>query len=269
MSDRLDSEIEFSDLALDLADICSSFNAEGNIRGDDFLAKQFGTRVWSNEFMEILSEIRKRIARLEHLVNQLDLDAQIASDLKGACSSIARAFEVQALHTTWNTGGGGSQLLGRENWRVIRQASTSLRKINRYPRLSEQEVLEAVEETKTLLKWCVEHQIEQFDYLREAIIIGLRKFEFRLQHYRWLGWEYSLEPLKEIHHAYDWMGRKEVSPNDYPSYAAMNKLVGEFLAKKYGQILKIKNVADTGVWAFTVYQAVRYLSHNNNPQLPP
>jgi len=74
---------EYTDLALDIAELCDRLNVQTGEPGDVFLANAFAVEAWSSEFFQIIFSIINRTIALEALLkstraNQAVLDGASA-----------------------------------------------------------------------------------------------------------------------------------------------------------------------------------------------
>ncbi|MFN3911468.1 hypothetical protein [Hyphomonas sp.] len=252
-----------SDPALDLSRICQRLLVGTNKSGATFIAEQFGVQVWSNEFMEALVQLRDRVTSFQALSQKFELDPEPRKDLDAALNSIGRAFEFAALTSPWNNTGGGVTLLAAEHWKVVRMTSGAAKTHSHYPLLSQSEADEIIKEIDELLSWLTDHQLEEYDLIRHAIIEGLKKFRFQLKHIEWLGWENAMGSLREVAHAYIALHRGEIDPIDMPSYAATNQKVSSFLHGQFAKLLKVKESVEGIVWIYAGIKVIADMTSNN------
>ncbi|MBI1402710.1 MAG: hypothetical protein GC147_05815 [Porphyrobacter sp.] len=102
-----------------------------------------------------------------------------------------------------------------------------------YPEISDEEREEILSEVAQLREWLEQHQVADQDFLRQAMIDGLRQFEFRLSRVRWFGYGYALNSLKDVIGAYFALERGYLDDGSMPIIGATLQKVGEGLKSIY------------------------------------
>ena len=189
-----------TDPAHEFAALCRRLRPPTNTRGSDHLAELFKTDPHSDEFYQIISTIIDRANQLKVLVSKIDGTAHIASEINNNISNILRTFQVSHLAGQWGTH--GSPHLQEDNVGPIMILSAAIRPHISYPALTDDERAEILQDVETLLVWLQEHQLNEQDFIREALIEGLRQFAFRLERTQWFGWGYTFQSIKEVIGAY-------------------------------------------------------------------
>ncbi len=245
-----------TDPAREIANVCEKLaNAKnGSIRGDDHLAAAFTVQAWSTEFYQIVFCIVERCTFLEKILNDLDVDDDIRKDAKKHLKDIGRAFSRDALANPWDSN--GKNKLSRENVQAIKMISPQVRRVISYPKLSNEEITELVGLITELEEWLVEFQMAEHDFIRQAIIDGLRTVKFRLERVGWLGWGYTVESIREVIGAY--LALQYGIPNDSsaPDAEAVLKKVGSFIRSFYQKTGLVKEVVETGEFFLKAYGAI-------------
>lgn len=245
--------VVLTDPARELAELCTSLQAETGKAGEIFLAGRFGVQPWSREFFEIIFTITERCGVLESIVGDLDLDEDFRAEMVGIVNAIMVAFSAEAMRAQWKDY--GLKHISPVQIGPLKALSVSVRQKVAYRKLDDEALEEILVETETLLGWLKEHQLEEQDFIRQAMIDGLERFQFRLTRLQWLGWGYTLDSLREIIAAYMLLERGGVDPQTNPNSAAILKKVGTVIQSVYRRVTVAKDVAETGDWLLKVYGA--------------
>lgn len=159
----------------------------------------------------------------------------------------------------------GNKHLSPINVGPLKALSASVRQRVAYRKLDTAELAEILEETGNLLDWLREHQLEEQDFIRQAMIEGLERFQFRLERLAWLGWGYTLDSLREIIAAYMLLEREGIDPQDNPNAAAVLKKVGSVIQSVYERVATAKGVVETGDWLLKAYGAGSLVYQTGRP----
>ena len=247
---------ETTDPARELAELCERLaKPSKDKRGDAYLAEKFGVQPWSTEFFQIVFWILDRADLVAALIPKLDYDEDIKVQALGHIAQIKQGFGRNALLNTWDAGHSGPTSLAPEHTGPIKMLSSPVRKLIQYPKLDAEEVEELTELVSSLEDWLLDNQLVESDFIREALIEGLRQFKFRLERTNWLGWGYAVESLREVVAAYMALDRKAtIMPTDEVSKAMLVK-VGSVVKKIYEKTAAAKDVADVGDFVLRAYGA--------------
>jgi len=248
-----------TDPARELAELCTELQVQTNKTGETFLAGKFNVEPWSREFFEIIFTITERCGMLQQVVGELDLDEDFREEMVKHVRAIMNAFSAQSMRGRWDQH--GLTNVGAVNVGPLKALSATVRQRIAYRKLSSEELSEVLQEIAILLDWLREHQLEEQDFVRQAIIEGLERFSFRLERLRWLGWGYTLETLREVIAAYMLLERQGIDPRSNPNGAAALKKVGGLIKAVYKRISVAKDVADTSDWLIKMYAAGSLVYH--------
>jgi hypothetical protein len=251
--------VVLTDPARELAELCTELQVQTNKTGETFLAEKFEVEPWSREFFEIIFTITERCGMLQHIVGDLDLDEDFRGEMVKHVRAIMSAFSAQSMRGRWDQF--GFVHVGAVNVGPLKALSATVRQRVAYRKLSAEELNEVLQEVERLLDWLREHQLEEQDFIRQAIIEGLERFTFRLKRLRWLGWGYTLETLREVIAAYMLLERQGIDPQSNPNGAAVLKKVSGLIKTVYKRITVAKDVADTGDWLVRMYAAGSLVYH--------
>lgn len=189
-----------TDPAMELALVLERLANGSDLPGSRWLASQFNVDEWSLEFYQIIFSIIQRMDILQKFIEENEQFDDLRSDLKSRLSNLRSAFDSGSLAQVWSQR--GIRTLNTENIRPVKMCSAYIRTRISYADLSDDEVVEIVDACQTLLSWLNEHQLDQDDFIRQAIIEGINSFVFRMERLKWLGWGYSLDSLKSVIMAY-------------------------------------------------------------------
>lgn len=176
--------------------LCQNLASRSNDSGATFLASQFNVEPWSFEFFQIIFCIVERAEQLRRLVTDIPECSHISEHVKGSLANITMAFQAQAMGRSWAEH--GFPHLGPSNTGIILGLSAHIRTKISYPKLDSDELLELKTIASELLNWLQEHQLNEHDFVRQAMVEGLQNFLFRLERLHWLGWGYALQSLRAV-----------------------------------------------------------------------
>lgn len=237
-------------MALELADLCDRLYSQVTIRGDEFLAQNFGVEKWSAEFFQLVFSITNRTAQLERLLVNEKIGEPVLAGAKSHLSTIRSAFDRTALGQPWKDQGFARVSTAHSS--PIRMLSAVISRDHSYPALSSDEQAEIAGIVNELLGWLDEHQLSERDFIRECLINGLQEFLFRLERLEWLGWGYSVESLKDVIMAYFALERG-LDPISNPDAGAMLQKIGAALKKVYRFATGTKEATETADWALSFF----------------
>lgn len=240
-----------TDPARELAELCERLSSADGNRGDHFLASKFDVPAWSFEFYQIIFCIVQRIEMLEGIINDLDTDEDIKSDAIAHLGKIKSGFDYNCLATAWNQR--GHMYISRENFQAIKMLSSLVRERVSYPKLTAEETDEVLALVDNLISWLLEHQIKDNDFIRQALIDGLRQFKFRLEHLKWLGWGYTISSLRDVIGAYLALERGVGDPAQHPDASAVLLKTNSFLKEVYDRTKTAKDIYGVGDFLVKMY----------------
>lgn len=242
-----------TDPAEEFALLCKRLGRASNEAGADWLAKNFETEPWSHEFYQILFTIVDRAHYLKRLANEIPHAEHIAPQINGHLDRILIAFRAQTLGGTWKSH--GHLHLSAENVSPIFVFSGIVRPHVSYPSLDAEERGEIIDLVAELLAWLEAQQLSEMDFVRQAIIDGLKQFQFRIERVQWLGWGYSLQALKDVIGAYLALERGFIDDGSMPVAEAMLKKVGIGLRQIYQKAGVAKDATETAGFLLKAYGA--------------
>lgn len=256
---------DITDPAEEFVLLCQNLASSSKETGAAFLSSQFDVEPWSFEFFQIIFCIVERAEQLKRLVTEIPECSHIAEHVKGSLANIAIAFQAQAMARPWTEH--GFPHLGPSNTGIILGLSAHIRTKVSYPKLSPDELSEISVIASDLLNWLKDHQLNDHDFIRQAIIEGLQNFLFRLDRLQWLGWGYTLRSLRDVIGAY--LALENCSSDSDPTtlmtavnqkvFAAIKRIYSgigatnefvnrtDFMIKAYGAASMVLNVKSGGV----------------------
>jgi len=244
---------ELTDPAQEFALLCSALRTEDNAKGANYLAAKFDTAPYSFHFYQVLFTIIERAEFLRQITAQLPEAEHVAPQIEKNIKQILKAFEAPNLAQPWRTH--GAPYLNDANISPILIFSVAVRKKFAYPLLTEDEQSELVGVVEELISWLDGHQIGEQDFIRQALIEGLRQFKFRVERLRWMGWGYTLQSLREVISAYMALERGFTTEGEMPLVAAVLKKTAQGLRKIYSTAGVAKEVFESGDFILKAYGA--------------
>lgn len=188
---------------------------------------------------------------LEEVINDLDTDEDIKADAIAHLGKIKTGFDYSCLTSAWNQR--GQLYISRENFQAIKMLSSLVREKVSYPKLTAEETEEVLALVDNLLAWLSEHQIKDNDFIRQALIDGLKQFKFRLEHLKWLGWGYTISSLRDVIGAYLALERGAGDPAQHPDASAVLLKTKSFLKEVYDRTKTAKDIYGVGDFVVKMY----------------
>lgn len=250
---------ELTDPAHEFASLCRALSKPANEKGVDWLASKFNTEPHSYEFYQILFTIVERANHLKQITLQIPEAAHIAPQIENNINHILVAFQAPHLAQSWKTH--GSPYLQADNVSPILILSAVVRNHFAYPLLDEEDRADLLSQVDELLGWLEGHQLSEQDFIRQALIDGLRQFKFRVERLQWLGWGFTLQSLRDVIAAYMALERGFTDENSMPVVAATLKKVGDALRAIYTTAGVAKDTVESADFILKAYGAASMVAH--------
>lgn len=246
-----------TDPARELSDLLRGLSLSPNRRFDDQLARNFGVEAWSSHFYQIIFTISARIDDLVALTDELPLDDDHKVETKGNLRVIQQAFGPSGLQN--NSSHAIGSYISPTQVGPLTALSGLVRSIRPYPKLDHNEQAELLAMVNELIEWLEGHQLSEQDFIRQALLDGLRQLRFRLERINWLGWGYTLQGLRDVIAAYFALERGFAQDGSNPPAQAMLKLVGEFVRSFFDKAGFAKETIELGQFMLKAYGTVQLL----------
>ncbi len=241
-----------TDPALELVELCNSLIVSDRKPGTVILADRSGFPQWSGPFYRLIYSIIERTELVNSTLADCDIDPMVFVAAGTHLGGIREAFSPPMLSAAWNTSPSGMTLL-REHTPPIRMLSTVIRQRIRYPKLTAEEASEIAEAAEELLGWLREHQLQEHDAIRAALVDGLEQFVFRARNLTWFGWGYTYQSLREVIGAYLALERGLEVELQAGMPGAMLRKVWNFLSTVGPVVGKAKDATDKGQFLLSLY----------------
>ncbi|UCI32538.1 hypothetical protein [Mesorhizobium sp. B4-1-4] len=243
-----------TDPAREIADICRKLGGSSDQPGDKHIATTIGVEQWSRDFYEVIFSIAERLELLLRVLDELELDEDQREEIRGHIKSIKSAFSRNALITAWNVKGGGLAILKGPHAAAINALSGQVRTKIWYPKLDEAEAKEIVGLVDSLLTWLQDIQLNEQDFLRQALMEGLQRCRTRLDRLQWLGWGYTVESLRDVIGAYMALERgfPDATQTNPPAAAVVKKTLDTLKAIS-DKVGVARDVTDNGRFLIEIY----------------
>jgi hypothetical protein len=251
-----------TDPARELSDLIRGLNLDPNARFDEQLANHFGVKAWSSQFYQIIFSISARIDELVMLTDELELDEDQKAETVGNLRIIQHAFEPNGLQNSCSYS--LQHFLSTAQIQPLSTLSGLVRPIRPYPKLNEAEQAELLAMVDELTGWLEKHQLSEQDFIRQALLDGLRQLRFRLERIKWLGWGYVLQGLRDVIAAYFALERGFPNDGSNPPAQAMLKFVGEFVRGFFEKAGFAKDAVELGEFMLKAYGTVHILLAGTN-----
>lgn len=255
--------VPLTDPARELAELCTALGGVSTAAGDDHLASLFEVSPWSTEFYQIMACIVERAENLIRIVNGLDIDEDFKGEAIVHISMVKAAFAKNPLIHAWNAQGQGSTLLSGSNIQPIKMLSPLVRAKVSYPKLSDVDVQVILAETAEFEDWLIEHQIAEQDFIRQALIDGLKQFRFRMTKIQWLGWGYTFGSLRDVIAAYKLL-ETTVDPITNPDAEAVLRKSASFFVKIFAKVGVAKETVEKADFLLRAYGAINLVQQGTS-----
>lgn len=250
-----------TDPARELVDLCMDLATPSNMRGDEFLAGQFETIVWSSEFYQIIFAISARCDQLIAIIKSSMLDEDFKTHLVSNVEQIREAFTPSGLQNPWSHS--VNNYISPANVGALRGFSLSIREKYACPKLSVEEKDILLAQVDVLLSWLVEHQLHEKDFIRQVLIDGIVQFRFRLDRINWLGWGYAIESLREVISAYMAL-ENGIDASTAPDAAVMLKKLAGFVEVVFAKIATTRQTIGDSAFMILAYEEVSKYAVGNS-----
>ncbi len=252
-----------TDPARELAATLELLGADPNEGLDDRIAKAARVEHWSADFFRVVFELVARFALLEREINALALDDDIRADALRSLKIMEGAFTNKSF-LNQNTGNVRPLIVGA-NPTILKMLSPQIRDRISYHLFTAEERSEILGEVRELIGWLENVQSEEKDFVREALIHGLKDFEFRLDRLEWFGTGYSIDSLRAVIHAYMALeGAGIQSENGQELMDAILAKTKAFMLKVLNTIDVAKDTTERADWALRAYGAISALSDGSS-----
>ncbi|WP_311031219.1 hypothetical protein [Mesorhizobium koreense] len=244
-----------TDPAKEIAAFCDALATGGSTKGDVHIANAFSVRPWSAEFLLILNAFMDRTELVISTIDRVDVDDDHRKEMKSHVRALQGLCSLKVLGATWNNSDGGLPLVKGASRAAVSSLSPSIRLWVWYPLLEEQERQGVLAQVEMIIGKLEELQLGDRDFIRQALIDGLRQFHFRLARLKWLGWGYTIAGLRSVITAYLALERDFPNANENTSAAAAMKWTQglfETVWKYTGYAADAKSRYDVAALAFNV-----------------
>lgn len=244
-----------TDPARELATTLERLAAEPNEAIDARLARELGHATWSPEVFKVLFEIDQRCAFVSDLISELPLDEDVAEEAQTSIAKMRGVIGSKSVLGT-NTNGIRATLSG-SNITILKMLSAQIREKVSYELLSNEEREEVIASVEEFIGWLEKLQTEEADFVRQALIEGLRNFVFRAKNLHWFGTGYTLASLKDVLAAYLALEGVICTQPDNQEVSKAVLMKAQACIKGVLEKFQIaKDVTDTADWALRAYGAV-------------
>jgi len=241
---------EATNIAEELHALCVRLDITSDVQGDQFLAESFQVEAWSQDFFEVLSGITERMDALLTLIDTLSIRDTVKANAKDHLGHMKRAFSRPALVSPWRQHGQPCVAPPRRD--PILGLSAVLHTYD-FDTPTQAEAAQIKADANELLCWLEEFQLSEKDFIRECIVVGLRRFLFQIERLEWFGWGGATAGLKEVMGAYLALERG-LDAEVHPQAVALMKKVIAKLALPLRLLARGREIHDDGEFALLVLQ---------------
>lgn len=247
------------DPARELAATLEKITEGPSVAVDSRIAQLAHVEPWSAEFFRVLFELINRFDFVEREIQAIELDEDIREEALNSLGSMRKVFSNKNImrHET----NAIKPVLSASNLTIIRMLSRQIRDNVSYNAFSDQEKDEIIEDVSTLIDWLVGLQSEEKDFVRDALISGLKEFQFRMVRLEWFGSGYALQGIKDVIQAYLALeGARHFSDDGAELTDAILKKSKSFIKKVVSFTHLAKETSEGAEWLLKVYGAVSAIS---------
>jgi hypothetical protein len=252
-----------TDPARELADICVILGQASDKIGSTYLAEKFQVPEWSTEFYQIVFLFSKRADELIEMLSEISVDDDYRREFEEHIRSIKLAFSPNGLTNRWAHA--TQNYISPANVNSVKALSGLVRPIRSYPKLNDAETEELIGEVDQLLLWLEEHQLSERDFIRQAIIDGLKQFRFRLSRIGWLGWGFAQDSLRDIISAYLALERGSVGAAEAPDAEAILRKTAAWVKGVFQTVGTVKETAGDVAFMVLAFEQVVQISQGKAP----
>jgi hypothetical protein len=245
-----------TDPARELAELCSALAISSGNPGDHVLAEAFEVEAWSAEFYQIVFCIVERADSLIAIVSEIDLDEDYRTEAVAHIRQIKAAFNKGSLMNPWNNRGTGASLLAAYNVQPVKMLSPMVRSRVSYPKLDDVEIDNLIQLAEEFQNWLSTHQLREQDFIRQALLDGIRQFCFRLAKTKWLGWGYTIQSLKDVIAAYKMLEGGAPGESPQADAEAVLRKGSAFFVKVFQKLGVAKDAAERADFLLKAYGAI-------------
>jgi hypothetical protein len=250
-----------TDPAREFADFCMRLRDPVGTSGAEYLAGKFGIPAWSTDFFSAIFIINKRIDTLDTLFQGMDLEEDLKRMASSQLGVVKQAFSQSGLSNNWQNS--ISQNLTDAQLFPIKMASGYLVKSHGYSVPDGEELDSIILELNSLIEWLEQIDVVDNDFIRSALIDGLKAAQIRITKVEWYGWLDAFDTMREVISAYLLVERGMPDVGVSPPYEAMFKRSGLFIKKFYDSVKFTKEAVEAGDWLLRGYGAVALIGHSN------
>lgn len=243
----------YTNPASEFASVCRQLGQQVQQTGVEWLASQFETAPWSEDFYRVLFAIVQRGHYLMKLVDEIQEAAPIATEAKVHIAEVLKAFRAESLAGNWRDT--SRNYLNGANVNPIGMLAGVVQPHICYKSLDNEKVTELLDDVSQLIGWLQDQQISERDFIRQALLEGLKEFQFRLIRLRWLGLGFALNGLKDVIFAYMALERGFVDDGSMPIIDALLKKTETILKSVYSQSGFAKDIVERGDFLLRMYGA--------------
>ncbi len=216
---------DLTDPASELSAVLGLLTNPANEQTWQYLSNQFGVDHNSIEFSLIIAEIRKRALLISRIVNESDCDDSVKSLYNEFISLPITAFHVQNLNQSWSNM--ATHYVNANSVRNIIATVPVVKRKVQYIRYTDDE-LEDISESIALLVEKIRSEIVIEFFYRESIILNLLEIKFRIDNFRWFGWDCTADLIRRLLEQYAIV--RSSHTENLPHAGAMLNLLNDGLA---------------------------------------
>lgn len=124
-----------------------------------------------------------------------------------------------------------------------------------FPKFNDEELNDLVEMTERLISELEGLQLYESDFIRYALLNGLKNLLFRLKRLKWVGWEFAAAGLREVIEAYYALERGMPGNSQNPQAEAILRHVSSYITKFYKKTEAFKGAVETADFLLKCYGA--------------
>jgi len=236
---------------MDFAEIFTGV-VKGHSESQVLLASvQSQIKIPASVFSEVISDTHNRLDVIEEIIPQLEeVDPDLRESALGALAKIRNLIEFCPYVINV---GDARKAMSLSSTAPLRALSPIVRTRIAYPRITREERQIAQAEIAQLISWLEEHELHDKDFIRQALLVGLRRTNLRLSWFGWFGWIGTLASLREVVAAYMSLESMATTPGTNPDAEIVLRKTRAMISVVFDKLKVAKDVADVGAYGVAAY----------------
>jgi hypothetical protein len=254
---------EFTDPAVELFHFLGKLSHNSNEPTWNFLAGQFSVSTQSDEFYEIISNVRRRGAKILQEIIRADIADEVKSLYRDFVNVPMIAFSPENFHTPWSHN--HNSYVNNTSVRNLLAISPIFAGNRQLVKYSSEELAEISDMIDAIINH-VENEINGDEFMNRCIVEHLRSVKFRIDNFQWFGWDCTAKEIERLVAKFALF--KAGLSQDLPNAGAMINFLGDAIGGLLDKLNVYKERKDIVLLALGFVVGQRDSSCNYVLQLP-